>query len=288
MTDITEIDRAIARARARKAAKEAGEGSTGEVTGSVSPVTGRVRLNKDTALAAQKAAAKKLKEEERAAKKAERDAARALKKAEREAKKASRSAPHMTKVERAAVVLPVLTFEEQEVVSGVLGKFDLAALNNIVAHLSYRARFLATERATVSDVKLNDVVRIVSGNTKHVGAVGVVTKVNRIRCYVAIEAANKPVYLFTSDVEVLQRGEDIEPAATETTDAKEGAGEEVEASPSVEAVEEPSDDLADADDEAKADETVEEFLSVSSDETESTVTEEPTTEDGAVDADGEE
>jgi hypothetical protein len=36
-----------------------------------------------------------------------------------------------------------------------------------------------------------------------VGQTGTVSKAQRIRCYVEIPGVNKPVYLFTSDVETI-------------------------------------------------------------------------------------
>jgi hypothetical protein len=203
-TDSTSaIDKAIAKAQARKAAKAGVTDNEGTLT----PVVKRVAKEKPVKAPkaakvpdAEKVAAKAAKDAERAARKLERDAARALKRSEREAAKPS---AHMSKVERAASKLPALTEEAQVMFSDItsnLGRDQVAA---IALHLGHFNRVQATQRALSQKVAAGDEVRILGGDPRYVGMTGTVSKAQRIRCYVTVEGVNKPIYLFTSDVDVL-------------------------------------------------------------------------------------
>jgi len=67
----------------------------------------------------------------------------------------------------------------------------------------------ATQRALSQKVAAGDEVRILGGDPRYVGMTGTVSKAQRIRCYVTVGGVNKPIYLFTSDVQVLE-GESLE------------------------------------------------------------------------------
>lgn len=212
MSDISAIDRAIAAAQARKAAKAAA-GLTENVTspssgdsltmGEDHPVLKRPERLSSEARVAKNAA----REKQREVQKAERAAARAARRAEKEASKTGR-APHMSKVEKAAAALPTLSDAAQLTFNEVTANFTAAEITAIAAHLQHFNRVKATERALQRSVGEGDTVVIIGGNPKYVGMRGTVSKAQRIRCYVELPGVAKPVYLFTSDVE-LQSSEQL-------------------------------------------------------------------------------
>lgn len=185
---ISAIDKAIAAAQARKAAKESGL-STG-VQNTKQPVSRQTR----------DAEKERVKQEKKIA----REVARLAKQEERN----SNRVPHMRKVEKAAALLPQLgnvqaTFDE------ITSSFSAAEIAALAAHLQHFNRTKATERALIQPVTQGSRVRIISGDRRFVGLTGEVTKAQRIRCYVAIPGRDKPVYLFTSDVELLAEAQPI-------------------------------------------------------------------------------
>lgn len=185
-TDVAQIDSELAAAKSKAKSKPADAPSG----------TKRPRLT-----AEEKAARETSREAEKASKKAERDAARATKKAERDA---SRKPAHMSKVDKAASKLPGLNDEAQELFTNVTANFGREQLAALAAHLNHFNRTKATERALSQKVSVGDQVRIVSGDARFIGMTGEVAKAQRIRCYVTVAGAKKPVYLFTSDVEVVK------------------------------------------------------------------------------------
>lgn len=144
--------------------------------------------------AEEKAQAKEARRLEREEKRKERDA--------------SRKPAHMAKVEKARARLPQLGPEALAIFNSAtvsLPANELAALSEHIVHFN---RAQATKRALEQALAIGDRVRIVSG--RHAGSEGTVTKSQRIRCYVQVEGSDrKPVYLFTSEVELLSR---VEPA----------------------------------------------------------------------------
>lgn len=199
MSDSTnKIDAAIAAAKARKAMKE------GKAPPDSSPtfVTAtEVRPGRKASATTSETAAKlKEREDERNARKAERDAARALKQAERAEALANRT-PHMGKVEKAAAKLPVLGENAQHFMNDITANCSAADVAAIAAHLQHFNRVSATSRALSQKLEVGMTVKIVSGDARYLGRVGVLDRVQRIRCFVTLEGVNKDVYLFTSDVE---------------------------------------------------------------------------------------
>jgi hypothetical protein len=72
-----------------------------------------------------------------------------------------------------------------------------------------------TFRAGASNkVEAGNTVTIISGDARYVGKTGTVSKAQRIRCYVEIPGVSKPVYLFTSDVEVMAAAEQAQAKAS--------------------------------------------------------------------------
>lgn len=190
MTDaITAIDKAIAAAQARKAAK----------SGLNTLNTGELNDKKHRLSDVEKAARNEERESHRAEKQAQREAARAEKRALRESNKT----PHMKKVEKAASKLPALNQDATLTFNEIVANYDAAQVAALAAHLQHFNRVKATERALAQPLKQGMKVRVVAGDNRYVGLSGEVTKSQRIRCYVAIEGQSRPVYLFTSDVEVI-------------------------------------------------------------------------------------
>jgi flagellar biosynthesis GTPase FlhF len=202
--NISAIDKAIQAAQARKAAKS-GDNTGAPADASATPKAPkapkepkepkRPRLSDE-----EKAARQAAKDAERATKKAERDAARAERKS---AKDTERKTPHMSKVEKAFAKLPPLSEAAQVAINDITANFAAGVVSAIAAHLTHFNRVKATERALGQKVSTGDTVRIVSGDSRFVGQTGTVSKSQRIRCYVEVEGAKKPVYLFTSDVELV-------------------------------------------------------------------------------------
>lgn len=180
--DVNKIDAAINAANKRKQ-----QGETSE---------GRPRLS-----AEERAARDNAKEAERLQRKQERDAARSAKKAQRDAGK---KPAHMSKVAKAAERLPRLDTALSDFFNQLTVNFSAAQLQALAANITHHNRVKATERALGQQLKVGDTVKIVGGEPRYLGKTGVVNKAQRIRCYVTIDGVNKPVYLFTSDVEVME------------------------------------------------------------------------------------
>lgn len=192
MSDNTSvIDNAIAAAKRKMAARGAKEPVAPKA-----PKEPKAKPVTDEA----KAAAKAAKDAERAKAKADRDAVRAAKKAE---KLANKRTPHMSKVEKAAAKLPPLTDAARLALNELAANFTATEISTIAAHLVHFNRVKATERALSQKLEAGMSVRIVGGDSKFVGMEGTVVKAQRIRAYIAVEGSKKPVYVFTSDVEVI-------------------------------------------------------------------------------------
>jgi flagellar biosynthesis GTPase FlhF len=203
------IDKAIQAAKARKLAK-AGASEPAPANAPIEqkatkPPKPPKELKRPRLTGEEKAARTAAKEAERATKKAEREATRAAKKAARAAEK---HAPHMSKVERAAGKLPVLNETAQVSFNDIIANFSASQVAAIAAHLNHFNRVKATERALNQKVTVGDTVRILSGDPRFIGQTGTVARAQRIRCYVEVEGAKKPVYLFTSDVELVSAAAD--------------------------------------------------------------------------------
>jgi len=189
-TNLSAIDKALAAAKARRAAKDS------------STITENVTQSKASSA-------------ERLAKKAERDAERAARKlvisqqraAKKEARMAARNVgatPHMKKIEKAAAALPIMGEQLTLSFNEITTNFSASDITALALHLQHFNRVKATERALNQSLEAGQQVRIVGGPTKYVGMTGTVERAQRIRCFINIPGARKPVYLFTSDVELLE------------------------------------------------------------------------------------
>jgi len=142
--------------------------------------------------------------EERAAAKAAREEARAARRAERERAAANRKLPHLKKVEKVLAGLPNLTEDVSGIYNNLVSAQSADQLLALAAHLQQHVRLQRTLQATSSTpVTPGTRVRITGGDHRLVGTYGTVDRSQRIRCYVKVDGREKPVYLFTSDVEVV-------------------------------------------------------------------------------------
>lgn len=228
------IDAAIAAAKQRKAQRTADEGSTASGQAvekaikktDVTPEEKALQEQQKAAAKAKKAAeraAKKLeKESERNSKRAARDEKRAAKKLVREAERASRK-PHTSKLDKARTKLTELSDAAFSAYQSTVSQLSSAELIALAQHLEFEARSRQTVAALGASLKAGQVVRITGGkDTRTIGKLGTLTKVQRIRCYVAVPGIKRPVYLFTSDVTAAS----LEEAETlEQNDAPASAGE---------------------------------------------------------------
>ena len=174
---VSVIDKAIAAAKARATAK-----GTNKIN---DPQT-----SKEDRIAAQNAA---------------KEARAAARQANKAAKSAARAAPvHMTKVEKAASKLPNLSNKVAEIFHSVTTSFDATQLTALALHLQHHNRVQATIKASAAQpLKVGQVVLITGGDPKYIGMRGALDRVQRIRCYVNIPGVKRPIYQFTSDVEVV-------------------------------------------------------------------------------------
>lgn len=165
------------------------------------------RLNAKAAKAAETAAKLEAAKAEAAAKKAqraeERAAAKAAKLAEVAAKRAdAKRVAHLRKVENARSRLPALDRATTEAVAELTNKFTAAQLEVLAQHLMVHARTERTVRSVApgATMAVGDAVTVVGGAAKHVGAVGTLVVVNKLRVQVKVDGVAKPLYLYRADV----------------------------------------------------------------------------------------
>lgn len=194
--NVSEIDKALAAAKARKDAKGSGGATPKPAKAENAEATPkepkRPKLSEE-----EKAARLAQRETERAARKATRDAARAAKLAERNA---NRKPAHMKKVEKAAEKLAALGQAAELLFNEATTNLTAAELATLATHIQHFNRVQATQRALNQKIEAGMQVTIIGGDPRWIGKTGTVSKAQRIRCYVTLEGQAKPVYLFTSDV----------------------------------------------------------------------------------------
>ena len=226
------IDRAIAAAKARVAAKAAA--GNAQVTEKAEKIEKAPKVKKDKVVkgaVAEKDSTKEekkaVRDQERAAAKELRDAARATKKSENEeAKIAKNTVPaHMIKVTKAGAKLPILDDATRSafefVTTAGLTEGQMAILG---AHLAHFNRTQATQRSTEVHLTEGQHVEIISSDRdpRLIGRRGTITQVRKIRVLVNMEDTDKEAYLFCSDVTPIS--EDVymvEPEAVSTDDLEE-------------------------------------------------------------------
>jgi hypothetical protein len=192
---ISAIDRALAAAKARKAANKAQGGEDSPKEAGPTP---------------DKAAAKAAREAERA-QKAELRAAEAQKRAEdRAARKAAKAAAsgaerptaHMKKVERARSKCLPLGSEAERVYGDVTANLSAGQITALAQHLLVHVRATQTLRALkATQAPVGSVVRITGGDPRYIGAVGTVVHSQKLRTAVQIAGVRRPVYIYTGESE---------------------------------------------------------------------------------------
>lgn len=214
---LSAIDRALAAAKARKAAKEAA-GLEPEVTAAPkakkvpTPKAPKIKVEKvvDPSVVEARAAKAAARAEAKASKLAQFEADRAARKAAREAKAAVRAATktvvvpaHLKKVERAKAKLPQLNEEMQKEFNGIVSNFGLPQLEALAMHLQLHTRTEKTLRATKGGpLPLGATVTIIGGDPRYIDKRGTVVTSQKLRATVAVEGAKKPVYIYTSEAKV--------------------------------------------------------------------------------------
>ena len=211
---LSAIDRALAAAKARKAAKEAA-GLEPEVTvahkAKKDPAP-KIKVEKvvDPALAAARAAKVVARVEARGSKLAQFEAARAERRVAREVKSLARAATlavvipaHLKKVERAKAKLPQLNEKMQALVDNIVSSFSLHQLDAMVMHMQLHARAEKTRLASKGGaLPIGASVTIFGGDPRYIGKAGIVVTSRKLRATVAVEGAKKPVYIYTSEAKV--------------------------------------------------------------------------------------
>lgn len=196
-TKLSAIDKALAAAKARKAAKDGTPIDAGDKPA-------KTKVQKIKADGVDKTAEKLAKEAARKARQAQRATEREARRAAKAAERAQAKTPHMKKIEKAAAALPDMSDAMKLVFAEATTNFGAAQINALSLHLQHFNRVKATERALNQKLEAGMSVRIIGGPTKHVGKMATVSKAQRIRCFVEIPGVSKPVYLFTSDVEYVE------------------------------------------------------------------------------------
>lgn len=196
------IDRALAAARARAAQRAAvAVKDDAEVTEPKAKVA-KVKTEEAFAKAQKDRANKELTELQRAAAKAKRDAEREARRAEKAAAAEGKKS-HMKKVERAASKLPALSSEAQIKLNELRLALSNVELTALSAHILHHVRATATVAAAGKRPGVGAKVKIVGGDPKFVGMVGTVVDSRPLRCFVEVQGAKKPVYLFNSEVSMV-------------------------------------------------------------------------------------
>lgn len=198
-TNLTAIERALAAAKARKAAREALEADPNAAPPEA-PIESVARMPIDPNAAALRAA-------EKAAAAAARETKRAEKRAAREAKRAeTASGPsHMKKVMKAREKLPAMDEATARSFSDVIGSLTALQISTLSLHLQVHNREQATLRAgSQRPLSMGAKVRIVGGDPKFVGMVGTVVHAQKLRAKVAVDGFKNPVYIYTGEAEPVE------------------------------------------------------------------------------------
>lgn len=218
-TKMSAIEEALAKARARKAAKEA----AGLLPETPVPVADRPKKaakepkpTKEATVDPDREAAKAEKAAARAAKQAQLEADREVRRQAREARKAEKAekaatkataAPrsaHMKKVENARAKLMALNSEAELIYNEVTANFSGVMVNAIAEHLKLYVRMSSTQRAQSGTAfPVGTKVTITGGDPKHIGKVGTVTKSQKLRTFVDV-GERKEVYIFTTDAKAVE------------------------------------------------------------------------------------
>lgn len=204
-TDV--VDAALKAALARKAAKAAGGAKTAAPSAKPAKATDAEREAKKAQIEADRKARKEAKEAERAEKLA--------------LAQANRKPAHMSKVEKAAERLPRLEGTAEHLFTDATANLSRDQVTALALHLQHFNRAQATERALTAKLEVGANVRITGGDPRFIGLTGELSKVQRIRCYCTVPGLDRDVYLFTSDVTVIEEDSESETVENTGTDGLE-------------------------------------------------------------------
>ena len=200
------IDRALAAARARAAQRAAIVAAEARDPAASEDKQTAPKAKAEKQPKVKDEATKAAAEEARAQRKAERDADREKRKAEKAAAAEGKKS-HMKKVERAASKLPALSTEAQSKLNELRLELSNVELTALSAHILHHVRATATVAAAGKRPGVGAKVKIVGGDPKFVGMVGTVVDSRPLRCFVEVQGAKKPVYLFNSEVSMVDADE---------------------------------------------------------------------------------
>lgn len=220
-TKLSAIEKALAAAKARKAAKEAA-GITEETPAPKSKKELKPKTEKPTrspkaakepkaktvdpakeAVKAERLATEAAKITELKAQRSERKLAREAAKANRAAASSAPGSAHMKKVEKVRTKLLPLSSEAELLYTEIIGNFGGPMVAAIAEHLKLHVRLSATQRATEGKaLSVGTTVRIIGGEAKYLNRVGTVVKSQKLRSFVKVDGVRKDVYVFTADLKV--------------------------------------------------------------------------------------
>lgn len=212
---LSAIERALAAAKARKAARDAHYTAIAEADPTMSKAK-QIKMMKAEILdnlndvdprekakptdEAREAARAKI-EADRAARKAEREAAKAAKAAAR------KTAPHTSKVERALSKLPTMSEDAKVLLNAVMAKcLSSVDMEALAQHLSVHARAERTASSIATDYEsyvVGAAVEVIGGEAKYIGMTGTLVVVNRLRVQVKVPWQERPLYLYRADVKLV-------------------------------------------------------------------------------------
>lgn len=203
VSKLSAIDRALELAKQRAALAAASRAGLEEATPKTKPTREPkvVDLEAMAAKDAERAAAKAKMAAERSERRAAAEAKRAAVKAERAAKQPGHGPVHMKKVDKAAARLPALSAEAQAKLTELRAELSNVEMTALALHMQHHVRVAATSAAHGRKFTNGQKVRITGGDPRFIGQVGIIDQARNIRCFVNVEGAKKPVYVFTSDIE---------------------------------------------------------------------------------------
>lgn len=214
-TKMSAIEEALAKARARKAAKEeAGilPGSPVQAAEKPKKAANEPKPFRET-VSSDREEAKAAKAAVREAKQAQLEADREVRRQAREARLAEKAATkaaaaprsaHMKKVENARAKLVPLNSEAELLYNEAISNFSGVMVTAIAEHLKLYVRMSSTKRAqSGKSFPVGTKVTITGGDPKHIGKVGVVTKSQKLRTFVDV-GERKEVYIFTTDAKAAE------------------------------------------------------------------------------------
>jgi transcription antitermination factor NusG len=177
-------------------------------------VAGNIRAEKKAASLAAK--------NERLAKREARRIVRAEKKAAKAAEREAKASKGDKATLKAAAKLPTLDANLAALVAQIVEctSAHSASISAVVDHLRFAANVAGRAQAKNVEVEPGDTVRIVGGRPQFVGMVGVVERAAKLRCHVMVPGKETTIYLFNSDVEVVNADE-VDDAPSKEAAAKE-------------------------------------------------------------------